>query len=282
MSWVRNPLAAPNSPPPVLLPTVGFAPSQPERPRLEPDPDRCRALPNPEHLLPRSPRPLLRRACSPGPPDGRIPTWKPGFYPQDLAQRHFLTYYAAHLSSVEVNYTFRALSHTRDAGQLAGRNAGVHFASRSKRHSASRTSPGSRMRRRSLPPSSARSLPCARRDALGYCCFSCRPTSPPTRTASPGFSPNPRSAPPKPRRSPLSFVTPPGSRPPSGRSSRTQTPPCRSPSRMTSKPRDPHRRDPHRVPPAQRRRLHAGRARGICRYDRATCGHARHLRLLQA
>lgn len=37
------------------------------------------------------------------------PTWKPGFYPAGLAQKHFLTYFAAHLTSVEVNYTFRAL-----------------------------------------------------------------------------------------------------------------------------------------------------------------------------
>lgn len=37
------------------------------------------------------------------------PTWKPGFYPAGLPQKHFLTYFAAHLTSVEVNYTFRAL-----------------------------------------------------------------------------------------------------------------------------------------------------------------------------
>lgn len=37
------------------------------------------------------------------------PTWKPGFYPAGLSQKHFLTYFAARLNSVEVNYTFRAL-----------------------------------------------------------------------------------------------------------------------------------------------------------------------------
>lgn len=37
------------------------------------------------------------------------PTWKPCFYPAGLSQKHFLTYFAAHLTSVEVNYTFRAL-----------------------------------------------------------------------------------------------------------------------------------------------------------------------------
>ena len=37
------------------------------------------------------------------------PTWKPGFYPAGLAQKNFLTFYSSRLSTVEVNYTFRAL-----------------------------------------------------------------------------------------------------------------------------------------------------------------------------
>lgn len=37
------------------------------------------------------------------------PTWKPGFYPEKLAAKKFLPYYASQLNSVEVNYTFRAL-----------------------------------------------------------------------------------------------------------------------------------------------------------------------------
>jgi uncharacterized protein YecE (DUF72 family) len=37
------------------------------------------------------------------------PTWKPGFYPADLPARAFLYHYAARLTSVEVNYTFRTL-----------------------------------------------------------------------------------------------------------------------------------------------------------------------------
>ena len=37
------------------------------------------------------------------------PTWKPGFYPDGLAAKKFLPYYASRLNSVEVNYTFRAL-----------------------------------------------------------------------------------------------------------------------------------------------------------------------------
>ena len=37
------------------------------------------------------------------------PTWKPGFYPEGLAAKKFLGYYASQMNSVEVNYTFRAL-----------------------------------------------------------------------------------------------------------------------------------------------------------------------------
>jgi uncharacterized protein YecE (DUF72 family) len=35
-------------------------------------------------------------------------TWKPSFYPAKLASAKFLSYYAARLNTVEVNYTFRA------------------------------------------------------------------------------------------------------------------------------------------------------------------------------
>jgi uncharacterized protein YecE (DUF72 family) len=37
------------------------------------------------------------------------PSWKPGFYPEKLAQAKFLTYYSSQLNSVEVNFTFRQL-----------------------------------------------------------------------------------------------------------------------------------------------------------------------------
>ena len=37
------------------------------------------------------------------------PTWKPAFYPEKLAQKKFLNYYASKLNAVEVNYTFRQL-----------------------------------------------------------------------------------------------------------------------------------------------------------------------------
>jgi len=37
------------------------------------------------------------------------PTWKPAFYPEKLAQKKFLSFYATKLNAVEVNYTFRQL-----------------------------------------------------------------------------------------------------------------------------------------------------------------------------
>ena len=37
------------------------------------------------------------------------PTWKPAFYPEKLAQKKFLNFYASQLNAVEVNYTFRQL-----------------------------------------------------------------------------------------------------------------------------------------------------------------------------
>ena len=37
------------------------------------------------------------------------PSWKPAFYPEKLAQKKFLTYYASQLNTVEVNFSFRQL-----------------------------------------------------------------------------------------------------------------------------------------------------------------------------
>jgi uncharacterized protein YecE (DUF72 family) len=37
------------------------------------------------------------------------PTWKPEFYPAGTPAKRFLEFYASKLTSVEVNYTFRAL-----------------------------------------------------------------------------------------------------------------------------------------------------------------------------
>ena len=37
------------------------------------------------------------------------PSWKPQFYPEKLAQKNFLNYYATQLNTVEVNFSFRQL-----------------------------------------------------------------------------------------------------------------------------------------------------------------------------
>ena len=56
------------------------------------------------------------------------PTWKPGFYPPKVPARGFLHYYAAHLTSVEVNYTFRTLpSAAQIEGWLAATPPGFRF-----------------------------------------------------------------------------------------------------------------------------------------------------------
>jgi uncharacterized protein YecE (DUF72 family) len=57
---------------------------------------------------------LLRKATSmtqlfAGTSGFAYPSWKPDFYPSDLSARHFLLFYAKHLNSVEINYTFRRL-----------------------------------------------------------------------------------------------------------------------------------------------------------------------------
>jgi uncharacterized protein YecE (DUF72 family) len=55
-------------------------------------------------------------------------SWKPEFYPQALAQKKFLEYYATQLNSVEVNYTFRQLPTASTlAGWLAVTGAGFRF-----------------------------------------------------------------------------------------------------------------------------------------------------------
>jgi uncharacterized protein YecE (DUF72 family) len=56
------------------------------------------------------------------------PTWKPGFYPEGLAAKKFLAYYASQLNSVEVNYTFRALPTAKMLTDwLAATPAGFRF-----------------------------------------------------------------------------------------------------------------------------------------------------------
>jgi uncharacterized protein YecE (DUF72 family) len=56
------------------------------------------------------------------------PTWKPEFYPDKLAAKKFLPYYASQLNSVEVNYTFRALPSVKTLeGWLASTPDGFRF-----------------------------------------------------------------------------------------------------------------------------------------------------------
>jgi uncharacterized protein YecE (DUF72 family) len=78
-----------------------------------------------ETTLPRAPKSIVAAsslARSPrnlflGTSGWAYPTWKPGFYPQDVPSRAFLAFYASRLTSVEVNYTFRTLP---SAAQLQG------------------------------------------------------------------------------------------------------------------------------------------------------------------
>ncbi len=56
------------------------------------------------------------------------PTWKPRFYPPDVPARAFLHSYAARLTAVEVNYTFRSLpTRPQLGGWLAATPPGFRF-----------------------------------------------------------------------------------------------------------------------------------------------------------
>lgn len=56
------------------------------------------------------------------------PTWKPEFYPENLATKKFLSFYASRVNSVEVNYTFRALPSERTLSDwLAATPEGFRF-----------------------------------------------------------------------------------------------------------------------------------------------------------
>jgi uncharacterized protein YecE (DUF72 family) len=55
-------------------------------------------------------------------------SWKPGFYPDGVAAKKFLPFYASQLNSVEVNYSFRQLpSEAMLAGWLAATPPGFRF-----------------------------------------------------------------------------------------------------------------------------------------------------------
>ncbi len=55
--------------------------------------------------------------------------WKPEFYPEDVAAKNFLKYYATRLNAVEVNYTFRRMLSAKAAESwMADTGPGFRFA----------------------------------------------------------------------------------------------------------------------------------------------------------
>ena len=94
--------------------------------------------------MPRSPKYVAAAApqLAPAPPQLFIgtsgwsyPTWKPGFYPAEVPTRAFLHHYAAVLTAVEVNYTFRAsLEPAQLAGWLAATPPGFRFSFKAPQH----------------------------------------------------------------------------------------------------------------------------------------------------
>ena len=111
MSWVRNPLAAPNI---SSFPNVCGS-TLPRVPKASPDPV-----------------PVVASALSvrlyAGTSGWAYPTWKPEFYPAGTPAKRFLEFYASQLTSVEVNYTFRTLPTTKILdGWLAATPAHFRF-----------------------------------------------------------------------------------------------------------------------------------------------------------
>jgi uncharacterized protein YecE (DUF72 family) len=107
MSWVRNPLAAPN----FFIPT------------------HCGStLPRASQVSPSVSSERLYAGTS----GWAYPTWKPDFYPAGTPAKRFLEFYATQLTSVEVNYTFRALPTARMLdGWLAATPANFRFSFKS-------------------------------------------------------------------------------------------------------------------------------------------------------
>ena len=105
MSWVRNPLAAPK-----FSHTLDCGPTLPRISQASSSAATSAAS--------------LRIFA--GTSGWAYPTWKPDFYPAGTPAKRFLEFYASQLTSVEVNYTFRALPTAKmlegwlacDAGEL--------------------------------------------------------------------------------------------------------------------------------------------------------------------
>src|ERR1700761_3105243 len=91
MSWVRNPLAAPK-----LLKSSDCGSTLSRVPQASSTPVPVAAN-----------RPPVRLYA--GTSGWAYPPWKPEFYPAGTPAKKFLQFYGTQLTSVEVNYTFRAL-----------------------------------------------------------------------------------------------------------------------------------------------------------------------------
>ena len=92
MSWVRTPLAAPIIP----LSSTEHPDKVPRTPQPPPPSSEIAAAAASARIFA-------------GTSGWAYPTWKPDFYPASTPAKKFLEYYSTQLSSVEVNYTFRAL-----------------------------------------------------------------------------------------------------------------------------------------------------------------------------
>ena len=107
MSWVRNPLAAPTS---SISAHCGHTLTRTSK----------------TSPAPVATEPSLRLYA--GTSGWAYPTWKPHFYPEGTPAKRFLEFYATQLTSVEVNYTFRALPTTKTLeGWLAATPANFRF-----------------------------------------------------------------------------------------------------------------------------------------------------------
>ena len=93
---------------------IDKVPRSPKQPVLFPEPVPV-PIPVPIQAPPAGPAPPPRLFA--GTSGWAYTTWRPGFYPEKLAPKHFLSFYATHLNSCEVNYTFRKLPTSE---QLAG------------------------------------------------------------------------------------------------------------------------------------------------------------------
>jgi uncharacterized protein YecE (DUF72 family) len=88
----------------VAADVVGSKPTS--RPKTSPDLSDCgQTLPRTSQASPSASTDRLYAGTS----GWAYPTWKPDFYPAGTPAKRFLEFYATQLTSVEVNYTFRAL-----------------------------------------------------------------------------------------------------------------------------------------------------------------------------